>query len=333
MRRPVRRPPSRATTAAISSSVWRLPFINISARLSGGAADIVIADWLGEADEGKWRNIAQHDIADIVPPPALLSWLEDRFSDIHAVVHMGAISSTTETDADYMLRNNYQYTKDLAEFAVANDIRFIYASSAATYGDGSAGMDDGTETLNHLRPLNVYGYSKHLFDQYAARNEMFEHVVGLKYFNVFGPRQDPNSPYSAVIPLFVAALLSGKQPTIFGDGTQSRDFTYIDNVVTANLRAAEAPGVSGRVFNVACGSSLSVLDLLKEICRLLDKPFAPKFAPPRTGDVLHSWADISAAQRDLGYQVEVDLHEGLKRTVAYYAEQYERSAGATAARK
>src|SRR4029078_11409180 len=104
-----------------------------------------------------------------------------------------------------------------------------------------------------------------------------------RYFNIFGPRQDPNSPYSAVIPLFVAALLDGRTPTIFGDGTQSRDFTYVDHVVAANLKAAAASGVSGRLYNVACGSSLSVNDLLRKICLLLDKPFGPHYAPPRTG--------------------------------------------------
>jgi len=143
-------------------------------------------------------------------------------------------------------------------------------------------------------------------------------TVRLRYFNVFGPRQDPKGPYSAVIPLFVAALLEGRRPTIFGDGSQSRDFTHVANVVEANLRAATAPGVSGKVYNVACGSSLSVLDLLEEICRLLGKPFNPEFGPARAGDVKHSWADISAAQRELNYAPTVDLHTGLKQTVEWY---------------
>ena len=113
-----------------------------------------------------------------------------EFKDAKTIFHLGACSSTTERDSDFLIRNNYQYTKDLAEFALANDIRFIYASSAATYGDGSAGMDDGWDTLDDLRPLNMYGYSKHLFDQYAARNGMFDRIVGLKYFNVFRPERE-----------------------------------------------------------------------------------------------------------------------------------------------
>ena len=146
-------------------------------------------------------------------------------------------------------------------------------------------------------------------------------TVRIRYFNVFGPRQDPNSPYSAVIPLFVSALLRGERPTIYGDGEQSRDFTFVGNVVAANLLAAEAEGVSGNVYNVACGGSLSVNDLLRAICKVLDKPFDPIYAPPRTGDVKNSWADISAAQRDLGYNPEIDFETGLKQTIDYYVGQ------------
>ena len=124
-----------------------------------------------------------------------------------------------------------------------------------------------------------------------------------------------------MIPLFVSALLKGEQPTIFGDGLQSRDFVFIDNVVEANILAAAAEGVSGNVYNIACGKAISVLDLLKEICSYLEYPFDPDFAPPRTGDVLHSWADISAAQRDLGYRVKVDLQVGLAKTIQYYVDQ------------
>ena len=162
-----------------SGILWRLNQL--------GHDDILIVDRADETD--KWKNLAPLKFADYIDADDFLDDLS-LHKDADVIFHMGACSSTTETDADYMLRNNYQYTKDLAEFAVANDIRFVYASSAATYGDGSAGMNDGTDDLNRLRPLNVYGYSKHLFDQYAARNGMFDRVVGLKYFNVFGPNED-----------------------------------------------------------------------------------------------------------------------------------------------
>ena len=162
-----------------SAVVWRLNEL--------GYDDILIVDRLDETD--KWKNLSPLKFADYIDADDFIDELSS-FKDAKTILHLGACSSTTETDADYMLRNNYQYTKDLAEFAVANDIRFIYASSAATYGDGSAEMNDGTDELNSLRPLNVYGYSKHLFDQYAARSGMFDRIVGLKYFNVFGLKKE-----------------------------------------------------------------------------------------------------------------------------------------------
>jgi len=162
-----------------SAVVWRLNEL--------GYDDILIVDRMDESD--KWKNLSPLKFADYIDADDFIEDLGD-FSQVETIFHLGACSSTTETDADYMIRNNYEYTRDLAEFAVANDIRFIYASSAATYGDGSAGMKDGSEELDKLRPLNVYGYSKHLFDQYAARNGLFDKIVGLKYFNVFGPNEN-----------------------------------------------------------------------------------------------------------------------------------------------
>jgi len=144
-------------------------------------------------------------------------------------------------------------------------------------------------------------------------------TVRLRYFNIFGERQDPASPYSAVIPLFVSALLQGRRPTIFGDGSQSRDFLYVGNAVHANLLAVHATNVSGKVFNVAGGQSLSVIELLRMICERLNVPFDPIFAPPRVGDIQDSWADISSTERELGYRPQVSLSDGLQRTIDYYA--------------
>jgi UDP-glucose 4-epimerase len=198
--------------------------------------------------------------------------------------------------------------------------RVVYAGSSSAYGNSPIMPKAEAHLPGPLSPYAAAKLAGELYAEAFAATYGLE-TVRLRYFNVFGPRQDPGSPYSAVIPLFVSALMAGKRPRIFGDGTQSRDFTYVDNVVSANIKAAFAPGVSGNVYNAACGSSLNLLDLLHEICRLLDKPFDPEFAPPRTGDVLHSWADISAAKRDLGYEVEVELKEGLARTVAWYVSQ------------
>lgn len=199
--------------------------------------------------------------------------------------------------------------------------RVIYAASSSCYGNQEQMPKTESQLPEVLSPYAAAKLAGELYCEAFAACYALE-TVRLRYFNVFGPRQDPNSPYSAVIPLFVAALLEGRRPTIFGDGSQSRDFTYVDNVVEANLRAAAAPAtVSGKVYNIACGSSLSVRDMLQEICRLMGKPYDPQFGPARAGDVLHSWADISAAQRALGYSPTVDLPEGLRKTVEWYVSQ------------
>ena len=201
--------------------------------------------------------------------------------------------------------------------------RVVYAASSSAYGNAAVMPKHEGQLPGPLSPYAAAKLAAELYCEAFAATYGLE-TVRLRYFNVFGPRQDPNSPYSAVIPRFVAALLAGEQPVIYGDGSQSRDFTYIDNVVAGNLLAARVPGISGRVYNCACGSSLDLITLLRTICEQLDVPFAPRFAAPRVGDVLHSWADISAAERDLRYHPQVPIREGLTRTVAWYVEQHQR---------
>lgn len=195
--------------------------------------------------------------------------------------------------------------------------RFVYAGSSSAYGDQPFSAKRETDLPD---PISPYGAAK-LAGEYYCRAFFatygFETVV-LRYFNVFGPRQDPNSPYSAVIPLFITAILSGRRPTVFGDGTQSRDFTYVANVVQANLLAAERPGVAGRVFNAANGKSITLLELLAAINQVLGTRVEPEFAPPRPGDIRESMADIAAARSLLGYQPQVDFSTGLKRSIEYY---------------
>lgn len=200
--------------------------------------------------------------------------------------------------------------------------RVVYAGSSSAYGNQPVMPKHEGQVPQVLSPYAAAKLAAELYCEAFASTYGLE-TVRLRYFNVFGPRQDPNSPYSAVIPRFVDALLRGDQPTIYGDGSQSRDFTYIDNVVEANMRASVAPNVGGRVYNCACGESLDLVTLLRMICEQLDVPFAPYFAAARVGDVQHSWADISAARRDLGYSVQVPVREGLARTVAWYVEQHE----------
>jgi UDP-glucose 4-epimerase len=195
--------------------------------------------------------------------------------------------------------------------------RLIYGASSSAYGDRPQLPKSEDQLPQVLSPYAAAKLSAELYcEAFAATYDL--ETVRIRYFNVFGPRQDPGSQYAAVVPLFVSALLSDRQPLIYGDGRQSRDFTYVDNVIHANVLAATAEGVSGNVYNAACGSSTELLDLLQRICKLLDKPFEPRFADPRIGDIRHSWADISAAQRDLRYSVKVPLDEGLRRTIEWY---------------
>lgn len=199
--------------------------------------------------------------------------------------------------------------------------RVVYAGSSSAYGDSPELPKRESQVPQTVSPYAAAKLAGEYYcESFAAVYDL--EVVRLRYFNVFGPRQDPNSPYSAVIPLFAAALLEGRTPRIYGTGEQSRDFVFVENVVQANLLAATVPGVSGRVYNVASGTSISIVELLEKICRVLDVRFDPEYHPPRTGDVLHSWADITPIREDLGYSPEVGLDEGLEKTLDFYTRQY-----------
>lgn len=198
--------------------------------------------------------------------------------------------------------------------------RVVYAGSSSAYGNSPVMPKRESLVPEVCSPYAAAKLAGELYcEAFAACFDL--EVVRLRYFNVFGPRQDPKSPYSAVIPLFADALLAGRTPRIYGTGEQSRDFVHVSNVVQANLRAATAPNVSGQVFNVASGSTITVIELLRLICDLLGKPFCPEFMPPRNGDVLHSSADISRTEKLLGYQPSTGLYEGLKSTLAFYVQQ------------
>jgi UDP-glucose 4-epimerase len=195
--------------------------------------------------------------------------------------------------------------------------RLVYAASSAAYGNqpGSSKRESDLPA-----PISPYGAAKLAAEYYCqafTATYGFE-TVALRYFNVFGPRQDPNSPYSAVIPLFLTALLAGRQPVIYGDGGQSRDFTYVENVVQANLLAADAKHAAGRVLNVAGGRSIDLLTLLESLNRLLGTNVIPIHAPPRPGDVRESMADITLARQLLGFDPQIGFEEGLRRSIEYY---------------
>ena len=195
--------------------------------------------------------------------------------------------------------------------------RLVYAGSSSAYGEQPTSPKYETDLPAPISPYGAAKLAAEYYCQAFAATYGFETVV-LRYFNVFGPRQDPNSPYSAVIPLFLCAMLAGKRPTVYGDGHQSRDFTYVENVVHANLLAADAANVTGRVLNVANGRATSLLDLLKQLNELLGTSIEPIHAPPRPGDIRESLADISAANTLLGYKPPVSFEDGLKRSIDYY---------------
>ena len=195
--------------------------------------------------------------------------------------------------------------------------RVVYAASSSAYGDQPHASKRESDSPS---PLSPYAAAKLAAEYYcrAFHQTYGLETVCLRYFNVFGPRQDPNSPYSAVIPLFIVKLLAGEPPVIYGDGNQTRDFTFVGDVVRGNLLAAEAEGVAGRTLNLAGGRSVSLLELLSALNRLLGTDVQPRHEPARVGDVHDSLADITLARQFLGYEPQVGLEEGLRRSIDYY---------------
>jgi UDP-N-acetylglucosamine/UDP-N-acetyl-alpha-D-glucosaminouronate 4-epimerase len=197
--------------------------------------------------------------------------------------------------------------------------RLVYAASSSAYGDRPSSPKYESDLPMPISPYGAAKLAAELYCRAFTATYGFE-TVALRYFNVFGPRQDPDSPYSAVIPLFMTALMSGKRPTIYGDGHQSRDFTYVANVVHGNLLAADAPNAAGQVFNVANGRATSLLSLIAQLNELLGTNIEPIHAPARAGDIRESLADITAARQVLAYEPQVDFEEGLRRSIGYYRE-------------
>lgn len=236
---------------------------------------------------------------------------------VQTVFHLGALGSVPRSLDDPFTTNavNVEGTLNLLDAAQRQGVRrFIMSSSSSVYGDTPA-LPKHVEM--RPSPRSPYAVSKLAGEEYcrAFFHSYGLETVALRYFNVFGPRQNPHSQYAAVIPRFIDALLTGRRPVIYGDGTQSRDFTYVSNVVEANLCAATAPGVGGEVFNIACGEQVRVRDVLLEIARLLGCSADPELLPARAGDVKHSRADVSPAMRKLGFTPRVSFQEGIETTV------------------
>ena len=236
------------------------------------------------------------------------------------VLHHAALPSVPRSLADPLETHEHCVTGTLNLLVAARDTgvrRVVYAASSSAYGDQAG--DAKVESMTPA-PISPYGAAKLAGEHYAAA---FAHsygleTVSLRYFNVFGPRQDPDSAYAAVIPKFITAMLRGERPTIFGDGRQSRDFTYIDNVVQGNLLACAAPAAVGETINLAAGGGIVLNDLVAQLNDILGSDLAPIYAAERPGDILHSRADITKARELLGFEPAVDFGEGLRRTVDWY---------------
>ena len=244
---------------------------------------------------------------------------------VHYVLHQAAWGSVPKSIIMPRLYEdiNIKGTLNMLEAARENSVsRFIYASSSSVYGDQmKLPMKEGAEG----RLLSPYAVTKRVNEEYAVLYSRLYGIetYGLRYFNVFGRNQDPISNYAAVIPKFVHRLLKEEEPEIYGDGQQSRDFTYIENVIEANMKACFAPKeAAGQVFNIACGEATSLTELYEELCNLIGSSVTPKYLPERVGDIRHSLADISKARTVLGYTPEWSFRQGLRAYVEWYKEQY-----------
>jgi len=240
--------------------------------------------------------------------------------EVDYVLHQGALPSVPRSIAAPLTTNEVNVVGTLNLLIAARYAgvkRVVYASSSSVYGD-TAVLPKREDMA--ILPQSPYGVSKLAAEQYCrAFWEVYGlETVALRYFNIFGPHQDSNSQYGAVIPCFITALLRGDRPIVYGDGQQSRDFTYVDNVVQANLLAATRPGIAGEVFNIACGNHHTVLELAVTLQSLVGEDIVPCYADPRPGDIRHSWADISQAREKLGYEVKIGFEEGLSQTLAWY---------------
>ena len=252
-----------------SAIVWRLNSL--------GYDNIIIVDELGK-DE-KWKNLVGLKYSDFINKDIFIDNIEKEINiSAECIIHMGANSSTTEKNADSLIKNNYEYSKSLAKYSIKNNVRFIYASSAATYGDGSLGFKDNVDDLYSLRPLNMYGYSKHIFDLWLQKNEMLDKVVGLKYFNVYGPneyhkgdmRSVVNKAFEQIESTGKVRLFKSRNPG-YKDGEQKRDFVYIKDAVDMTLFFLDNKAKNG-LFNIGSGKARTWNDLVSAIFNAMDKP-------------------------------------------------------------
>ena len=248
-----------------------------------GHTNLLLVDDLDKSD--KWKNLLGKQFTDLIPISGLLNFLEGKEREISAFIHLGACSDTLEKDGAYLIDNNYRYSVRLAEYALANNHRFIYASSAATYGDGIQGFSDDLSLLENLKPLNLYGFSKHLFDLWVKKQGAFDRLVGLKYFNVFGPNENHKAHMASMVykmvPLVkeqgILKLFQSSDPVAFKDGEQCRDFIYVKDA--ARLTCEFLKNDLSGIFNVGSGKTTSWNVLASSVFQALDKKPNVEYIP------------------------------------------------------
>jgi len=296
--------------------------VTVIDNLSTGSTENLLPEYSESENEPSPNQITfvKGDVRDRVLMTELLQGADFVF-------HQAALPSVPRSIDDPWTSNDYNVNGTLSVLLAARDAgvrRVVYAASSSVYGNTE--ILPKVETMKAW-PLSPYAISKHVGELYCrVFNEVYGlETVALRYFNVFGPRQRPDSAYAAAIPKFMAAFRQGKPPVVYGDGEQTRDFTYVQNVVRANLAAATAAAerVSGRIFNIGCGNRISINSLLREIKELTGSDVSPVYIEARSGDVRDSQADITAAREAFGYEPEIDLREGLRQTLAWFERRSE----------
>lgn len=306
---------------------------NIVAALSERGDRVSVCDWLETGD--KWKNLAKHVIDDMVDPDNIMEWLDKNGSNLKAIIHMGAISATTETDGDLILDRNFRPTRALWHWCAENNVSFLFASSAATYGDGSQGFDDDQEegALSELKPLNLYGWSKHAFDKYIARSLKNDgpkppQWAGLKFFNVYGPNEYHKEGMKSVIAQSYPKIAAGEAVTLFKshnpdyeDGGQLRDFVYVKDCVKVILWLLENPDISG-LFNLGTGQARSFKDLASATFKAAGKSENINYidTPEAIRDKYQYFTEASMQKlRDAGYGGNFySLEDGINEYVTDY---------------
>ncbi len=303
---------------------------NLVAELNArGEDDILIVDRLGEGE--KWKNLVGLRFASLLDKDDFrFAFRHDALQKVDAVIHLGACSSTTERRADYLADNNYRYSRELCEWCLQNEVRFVYASSAATYGDGAQGYSDHCDGLLDLRPLNMYGFSKHLFDLWAHREGLFEQIAGLKYFNVYGPREEHKGDMRSMVhkawgqirETGKVRLFKSERPD-FADGEQRRDFVYVRDAVRATLFLADDPSING-LFNCGTGRARTWNDLARAVFAAMGRTPQIEYIdlPPalRGKYQYHTEADMTKL-RQAGFDAEfTSLEDGVTEYVRDYLE-------------